>query len=204
MARHIGPKIKPSRRFGEALTTKAEKYLAKRNYRPGQHGQNPLRSSEFGLQLREKQKAKIIYGVMEKQFRRYYEKASKKVGVTGDALLQLLEMRLDNIIFRLGFATTRAQARQLVSHGFFEVNGQKVNIPSYEVRVGDQIKVREAKKKSGYMANLSQVLAKGQINTPEWVSLDAKELAGKVLSVPTAEQLDHKLNTQLIVEHYSR
>ncbi|MBX4188064.1 MAG: 30S ribosomal protein S4, partial [Candidatus Doudnabacteria bacterium] len=141
MARHIGPKIKPSRRFGEALTTKAEKYLAKRPYRPGQHGQNPMRSSEFGLQLREKQKAKIIYGVMEKQFRRYYEKASKKVGVTGDALLQMLEMRLDNVVFRIGFATTRAQARQLVSHGFFEINGKKVNIPSYEVKVGEQIKV---------------------------------------------------------------
>jgi small subunit ribosomal protein S4 len=204
MARHTGPKIKPSRRFGEALTAKAEKYLAKRPYRPGQHGQNPLRSSEFGLQLREKQKAKIIYGIMEKQFRRYYERASKKVGVTGDALLQMLEMRLDNIVFRFGLATTRAQARQLVSHGFFEINGKKVNIPSYEVKVGDVIKVRDGKRKSGYMANLMQVLAKSQPNTPEWTSLDAKELSGKILSVPSAEQMDHKINTQLIVEHYSR
>ena len=124
MARHTGPKIKQSRKFGIALTKKAEKYLAKRNYRPGQHGQNPQRVSEFGMQLREKQKAKIIYGVMEKQFRRYYETATKKVGVTGDALLQMLEFRLDNIVFRMGFAQTRPQARQIVSHGFFEVNGK--------------------------------------------------------------------------------
>jgi small subunit ribosomal protein S4 len=202
MARHIGPKIKPSRRFGEALTGKAEKYLAKRPYRAGQHGQNPLRSSEFGMQLREKQKAKMIYGVMEKQFRLYYQKASKKVGITGDALLQMLEMRLDNIVFRLGLATTRAQARQLVSHGFFEVNGKKVNIPSYSCRVGDVIQVRESKKKSAYLTNLAPVLAKA--NTPEWVQMDAGKLAGKVLSVPTVEQLDQKINTQLIVEHYSR
>ncbi|MBX4188025.1 MAG: 30S ribosomal protein S4, partial [Candidatus Doudnabacteria bacterium] len=109
-----------------------------------------------------------------------------------------------NVVFRIGFATTRAQARQLVSHGFFEINGKKVNIPSYEVKVGEQIKVRDSKKKSGYMTNLVQILAKSQTTTPEWVSLDAKDLAGKALSVPTAEQLDHKLNTQLIVEHYSR
>src|ERR1051326_5322432 len=138
MARYTGPKIRQSRRFGEALTKKAEKYLAKRNYRAGQHGQNPQRVSEFGMQLREKQKAKIIYGLMERQFRRYYEVASKKVGATGDALMQLLELRLDNIVYRLGFAITRPQARQLVSHGFFEVNGHKVNIPSYSVKVGDE------------------------------------------------------------------
>jgi small subunit ribosomal protein S4 len=141
---------------------------------------------------------------MEKQFRRYYEKASKKVGVTGDALLQMLEMRLDNIVFRSGLASTRAQARQLVSHGFFEVNGKKVNIPSYEVKVGDMIKVRDSKKKSGYITNLTQVLAKSNPTTPEWLQLDAKELSAKALSVPKADQLDMKLNTQLIVEHYSR
>src|SRR6185436_12457085 len=113
MARYTGPKIKQSRKFGQAFTKKAEKYLAKRNYRPGQHGQNPQHVSEFGVQLREKQKAKLTYGIMEKQFRKYYEKASKKVGITGDALLQMLEMRLDNVVFRLGFGITRAQARQL-------------------------------------------------------------------------------------------
>lgn len=202
MARHIGPKIKPSRRFGEALTNKAEKYLAKRPYRSGQHGQNPMRSSEYGMQLREKQKAKMIYGIMEKQFRLYYQKATKKGGVTGDSLLQMLEMRLDNIVFRLGFATTRAQARQLVSHGFFEVNGKKVDIPSYSVRVGDVIQVRESKKKSAYLTNLAPGLAKA--NAPEWLQLDAGKLTGKVLSIPSVEQLDQKINTQLIVEYYSR
>ena len=202
MARYTGPKIRQSRRFGEALTKKAEKYLAKRNYRPGQHGANPQRVSEFGVQLREKQKAKIIYGLLERQFRRYYEIASKKVGVTGDALLQLLELRLDNIIFRMGFAQTRPQARQLVSHGFFEVNGQKVNIPSYQVKVGDEIKVRETKKNSTYIKILAPSLA--NTKTLEWLSLDAKSFSGKVLSKPTREQVDQSLNTQLIVEYYSR
>jgi small subunit ribosomal protein S4 len=202
MARHIGPKIKPSRRFGEALTTKAEKHLAKRPYRAGQHGQNPMRSSEFGTQLREKQKAKAIYGVMEKQFRLYYQKASKKVGNTGSTLLQMLEMRMDNIVYRLGFGITRAQARQLVNHGFFEVNGKKMDIPSYATKVGDVIKVRDSKKKSAYMTNLAPALAKH--NAPEWLQLDAQDMTGKVLSTPSAEQLDMKINTQLIVEHYSR
>ncbi len=202
MARYTGPKIRQSRKFGVALTKKAEKYLAKRNYRPGQHGQNPQRVSEFGMQLREKQKAKIIYGVMEKQFRKYYETASHKVGVTGDALLQLLELRLDNIVFRLGFAQTRPQARQIVSHGFFEVNGKRVNIPSYQVRVGDEIKVVERKKASGYIKAVAPTLA--NYKTVEWISHNPKELSGKVLSKPSKDQLDSSLNTQLIVEYYSR
>ncbi|MBI3952744.1 MAG: 30S ribosomal protein S4 [Candidatus Doudnabacteria bacterium] len=202
MARYTGPKIRLSRKFGEVLTPKAAKYLAKRNYRPGMHGQNPQRVSEFGAQLREKQKAKAIYGIMEKQFRRYYEKASKKVGVTGDALLELLEKRLDNVVFRLGFALTRPQARQLVTHGFFEVNGKKVNIPSYDVAVGDEVRIREAKKKTGYIKNLIPTLANAK--TVEWVFLDAKNLSGKVLSKPIKDQIDQTINTQLIVEHYSR
>src|SRR5258708_31713982 len=160
MARYTGPKIKQSRKFGQAFTKKAEKYLAKRNYRPGQHGQNPQRVSEYGMQLREKQKAKVIYGLLERQFRRYYEIASKKVGVTGDALLQLLESRLDNVAYRMGFAQTRPQARQLVSHGFLEVNDQKVNIPSYQVKVGDEIRLRTGKKNSGYVKILIPTLAK--------------------------------------------
>ncbi|MEO8065964.1 MAG: 30S ribosomal protein S4 [Candidatus Doudnabacteria bacterium] len=200
--RHTGPKIRESRRFGQALSKKAEKYLAKRNYRPGQHGQNPQRVSEYGMQLREKQKAKIIYGLMERQFRRYYEIASKKVGVTGDALLQLLELRLDNIAYRMGFAQTRPQARQLVSHGFFEVNGKKVNIPSYQVRVGDEVKMRDKKKDSGYVKSLIPLLANAK--TVEWVSIEPKNFSGKVLSKPTRQQLDLSLNTQLIVEYYSR
>jgi len=202
MARYTGPKIRISRKFGEALTPKAAKYLAKRNYRPGQHGQNPQRVSEFGMQLREKQKAKAIYGIMEKQFRRYYQIASKKTGVTGDILLQILEMRLDNAVFRLGFAITRPQARQLVNHGFFLVNGKKVNIPSFQVKVGDEIAVKENKKESGYMKNILPVLSNAK--TPEWVSLDAKNYSGKILSMPSKDQSDVLLNTQLIVEHYSR
>jgi small subunit ribosomal protein S4 len=202
MARYTGPKIRQSRRFGEALTKKAEKYLVKRNYRPGVHGQNPQRVSEYGMQLREKQKAKVIYGLMERQFRKYYETASKKVGVTGDALLQMLELRLDNVIFRLGFAQTRPQARQLVSHGFFEINGHKVNIPSYQLKVGEEIKVRATKKDSQYMKNAMPALK--NTNTPEWISLDAANLSGKVLSKPNRDQLDMSLNTQLIVEYYSR
>jgi small subunit ribosomal protein S4 len=202
MGRYTGPKIRLSRKFGQPLTPKAEKYLAKRNYRAGQHGQNPQRVSEYGMQLREKQKAKAIYGIMEKQFRKYYEKASKKEGVTGDALMQMLEMRLDNVVFRMGFGTTRPQARQLVSHGFFQVNGVKVNIPSYSVKVGDDLAVRETKKNSQYMKNLGPTLANAK--PAEWVSLDAKGLAGKVLSVPNREQMDQTINTQLIVEHYSR
>jgi len=202
MARYTGPQIKLSRKFGEALTKKAEKYLAKRNYRPGQHGQNPQRVSEYGMQLREKQKAKIIYGLMEKQFRRYFEASSKKVGATGDSLLIMLEMRLDNVVFRLGFAQTRPQARQLVNHGFFDVNAKKVDIPSYQVKVGDEIKVRDIKQKSQYIKNLLPQLANAK--TPEWVSLEPKNLSGRVLSVPNRDQIGSTINTQLIVEHYSR
>jgi small subunit ribosomal protein S4 len=202
MARHTGPKIRQSRRFGEAFSKKAEKYLARRNYRPGVHGQNPQRVSEYGMQLREKQKAKIIYGLMERQFRKYYETASRSVGATGDSLLQMLELRLDNVVYRMGFAQTRPQARQLVSHGFFEIGGHKVNIPSYQVKVGDEIKVRAGKIDSGYMKNLTPTLANAK--TVEWVSLEPKNFSGKVLSKPTREQMDKSLNTQLIVEYYSR
>ncbi len=200
--RYTGPKVRHSRKFGQAFTKKAEKYLAKRNYRPGQHGQNPQRVSEYGMQLREKQKAKVIYGMMEKQFRRFYEIASKKVGATGDSLMQMLELRLDNVVFRFGFAQTRPQARQLVSHGFFEVNGKKVNIPSFQVKVGDEIKFREGKQSSGYVKALAPTLA--AVKTAEWISMDPRNLSGKVLSKPSRDQLDSSLNTQLIVEYYSR
>jgi small subunit ribosomal protein S4 len=202
MARYTGPKIRQSRKFGEPLTKKAEKYLAKRNYRAGQHGQNPQRVSEFGMQLREKQKAKVVYGLMEKQFRRYFEIASKKVGATGDSLMQLLELRLDNVVFRLGFASTRPQARQLVSHGFFQVNGQKVNIPSYQLKVGDEIKLQDTKKNSGYIKILTPTL--NNAKTVEWISLEPKTFSGRVLSKPSRDQIDQTINTQLIVEYYSR
>jgi small subunit ribosomal protein S4 len=204
MARYTGPKAKKARRFGEPFTTKDTKVLAKRNYRPGVHGQGrPGRVSEYGTQLREKQKAKWTYGVLEKQFRRYFEEASKKKTVTGDTLLQLLELRLDNVVYRLGFAETRAQARQLVSHGFFLVNGKHVNIPSYRTKVGEVIAVRDGSKKTGkYMETQKQKMKNAK--TQDWVELNANELSGKVLSVPSLEQIDNKINTQLIVEYYSR
>lgn len=200
--RYTGPKAKKARRFGMAFTSKDAKVLQKRNYAPGQHGQNRVRLSEFGLQLREKQKAKINYGVLERQFEKYFSKALKQPGVTGDNLLKLLEMRLDNIVFRLGFAESRAQARQMVNHGFFEVNSKKVDIPSYNVKVSDTISVRESKKKSKLVESLKEKLK--NVRTQEWVQLDASKLSGKVLSLPTPDQIQNLINTQLIVEHYSR
>lgn len=202
MARYTGPKVKKARSFGEAITAKDAKVLMKRNYAPGQHGQSRGRVSEYGTQLKEKQKAKWTYGILEKQFRKYFEEASKKKGITGDALLQILESRLDNIVYRLGFAETRAQARQLVSHGFFDVNGKKVNIPSYRTKVGETVAFRESKKKSKYVEVLKQKLKNAK--TQEWLELNSDTLSGKVLSVPNQEQIESRLNTQLIVELYSR
>ncbi len=142
--RYTGPKVKKARRLGFAFTAKDARIMQRRNSVPGEHGQSRRgRMSEYGMQLQEKQKAKINYGVMERQFLRYFEKAHRQPGVTGDNLLKMLELRLDNIVYRLGFAETRAQSRQLVNHGFFEVNGKKVDIPSYATKPGDVIKVRD-------------------------------------------------------------
>jgi small subunit ribosomal protein S4 len=200
--RYTGPKVKKARRFGMAFTAKDAKVMQKRSTPPGQHGQGRNRPSEFGLQLREKQKAKINYGVLEKQFRRIFSKAQGQAGVTGDNLLKLLELRLDNVVYRLGFAETRAQSRQLVNHGFFEVNGKRVDVPSFTLRPGDVVKVKETKQKSKYMASMKEKLAHAK--TQEWLELVAKDLSGKILSAPTPEQIDNQINTQLIVEHYSR
>lgn len=200
--RYTGPKVKKARRLGMAFTDKDARILQRRPTPPGQHGANRVRISEYGMQLREKQKAKINYGVAEKQFLRYFDKALKRPGVTGDHLLELLELRLDNIVYRLGFAETRAQARQLVNHGFFEVNGKRVDIPSFATKPGDVIAVRENKRGSKYMETRKEKL-KG-VKTQEWVELQPEKLAGKVLSVPTPEQIGNQINTQLIVEHYSR
>ncbi len=202
MARYTGPKVKKARGFGEAITAKDAKALMKRNYGPGQHGQSKGRVSEYGTQLKEKQKAKWTYGVLEKQFRKYFAEASKKKGITGDALLQILESRLDNVVYRLGLAETRAQARQIVSHGFITVNGKNVNIPSYLTKVGDMISVRESKRKTKYIEMLKLKLK--NVKTQEWISLNEDQLTGKVLSVPTPEQIENRINTQLIVELYSR
>ncbi len=202
LMRYTGPKAKKARRLGMAFTAKDAKILQKRGYPPGQHGQGRGRLSEYGLQLREKQKAKINYGVQEKQFYRYFEKARKQPGITGDNLLKLLETRLDNIVYRLGFAETRAQARQLVNHGFFEVNGKKVDIPSFAVHPGDVVKVRANKASSKYMQTQKEKLKSYQ--TMEWVEVNAADLSGKALSAPTPEQIQNVIDTQLIVEHYSR
>lgn len=200
--RYTGPKVKKARRFGIALTAKDAKILQKRNYGPGQHGQNRSRVSEYGTQLLEKQKAKWTYGILERQFRNYFEEASKKKGVTGDSLLQFLEMRLDNVVYRLAFGETRAQARQIVSHGFITVNNKSVNIASYRTKVGDVIAIKENKRKSKYVEALRQKLKSAKVQ--EWVQVNPEQLSGKVLSVPSIEQIDNRINTQLIVELYSR
>lgn len=202
MARHIGPKTRLSRRSGTRLFPKDEKIFTKRNYPPGMHTQKKRRQSGYGVRLMEKQKAKWMYGVLERQFRRYYEKAAKKTGETGLLLFRYLETRLDNVVYRLGFAQTRPQARQLVTHGFFAVNGKKVDIPSYEVRIGDTVAVRESKK-SGKFIN-SQKAALAKFKPPEWLKLEPDQLSGKVLSLPTPENTESILNTQFIIEHYSR
>ena len=200
--RYTGPKVKRARRLGMAFTDKDARILQRRPTPPGVHGANRVRISEYGMQLREKQKAKINYGVQEKQFIRYFDKAINRPGVTGDLLLEMLEHRLDNIDFRLGFGETRAQARQLVNHGFFEVNGKRVDIPSFAAKPGDTITVRESKKASKYMEARKEKM-KG-FKSQEWIELNAATMSGKVLSVPTPEQIGNLINTQLIVEHYSR
>ena len=200
--RYTGPKGKKARRLGQAFTNKEAKVLQRRPTVPGQHGQSRSRLSEYGIQLKEKQKAKFAYGVLEKQFFRYFEKAHNQPGVTGDNLLRLLEMRLDNVVYRLGFGETRAQTRQLVNHGFFAVNGKKVDIPSFAVRVGDVVQVREGKMKSKFVTIVKDKL-KGA-KTPEWLDFEGATLKAKVLSQPVADQINENINTQLIVEHYSR
>ena len=200
--RYTGPKVKKARRLGMAFTAKDAKILQKRSYAPGQHGQNRARVSEYGTQLREKQKMKFNYGVQEKQFRNYFTKALRQTGVTGDNLLKLLEMRLDNVIYRMGFADTRAQARQLVSHGFFTVNGKNVNIPSFNFKVGDVVGVKENKQKSKYIEALKEKLKAYTVQ--EWLEVDKNKLTGKILAIPTPDLVQNIINTQLIVEHYSR
>ncbi|MBI3231604.1 MAG: 30S ribosomal protein S4 [Candidatus Doudnabacteria bacterium] len=200
--RYTGPKAKKARRLGMAFTSKDARILQRRAFPPGQHGQNRVRVSEYGMQLREKQKMKINYGVQEKQFRNYFDLALRQPGVTGDNLLRLLESRLDNIVYRLGIAQTRAQARQLVSHGFFSVNGKKVDIPSYSIRVGDTISVKENKRKAKIIQNLSESLKSHKAQ--DWLEFNLKEISGKVISLPNKDLVENSINTQLIVEHYSR
>jgi small subunit ribosomal protein S4 len=177
--------------------------IEKRNLPPGQHGKaRKAKLVGYGLQLREKQKVKRIYGVLENQFRRYFELAERTRGITGETLLQLLERRLDNVAYRLGFATSRPQARQLVRHGHFLVNGKRVDIPSFSVRAGDVISVRNGSAKNPAIAHaLEEVKGRG---VPDWLSFDAEKVAGRVVSLPTREQINLPVQEQLIVELYSK
>jgi len=176
--------------------------IERRKYPPGQHGQRQRKLAEFGIQLREKQKLKRIYRVLERPFRNYFKEAVRRKGVTGEILIQLLETRLDNVVYRLGLGLSRRQARQLVNHGHFTVNGKKVNIPSYQVRPGDAIAVRENSKKAG--AIVEALAATGGRRVPEWLSLDGNAMTAQVLTVPTRDQIDTQVREALIVEFYSR
>ncbi len=201
MARYIGPKSKIARKFGEPIFGE-DKVLAKRNYPPGQHGNNKRRKlSEYGTQLKEKQKAKYTYGVLEKQFRNLFNKAARKEGVTGELLLQLLECRLDNVVYRLGIARTRAAARQLVLHRHITVNGSVVNIPSYSVKPGEVIAVRE---KSKSLEVIEDSLAGFNHSKYPWIEWDESVKGGKMLHLPQREDIPENIKEQLIVELYSK
>jgi len=211
MARHRGPVCKLCRREGQKLFLKGERcftpkcVMERRPYPAGIHGRQSQfrrRVSEYGMQLREKQKAKRIYGLLERQFRRYFEEAERRPGLTGLNLLKMLEIRLDNVIYRLGLASSRAQARQLVRHGHFSVNKRKTNIPSYLVRPGDEIEVREGSKEMAYFRDVAQRL--GERPLPEWLSLDEESLSARILAFPSREDVEIPLSEQLIVEYYSR
>lgn len=209
MARYTGPVCRLCRREGMKLFLKGERcYTGKcaidrRAYAPGQHGQaRAKKPTEYGLQLREKQKARRMYGVMENQFRRYFDLAARKKGMAGENLLVLLERRLDNVVFHLGFASSRPEARQLVNHGHFTINGKKVDIASYSVRVGETIAVKEGSKSSPRMKQLLENL--GSRTVPGWLSLDANIAAGTVVALPTREDIQIPIQEHLIVEKYSR
>ncbi|MBK1691402.1 30S ribosomal protein S4 [Ectothiorhodospira mobilis] len=206
MARYIGPKCKLSRREGADLSLKSRVRAldtkCKLDKAPGQHGDRRTRLSDYGLQLREKQKLRRIYGVLEKQFRNYYKEASRLKGSTGDNLLKLLECRLDNVVYRMGFATTRAEARQLVSHKAVLVNGRTVNIPSYQVKATDVVSIREKARKQ---VRIQDALALAeQYGFPEWVEVDSKKMEGVFKTVPERSDLPADINESLVVELYSK
>lgn len=201
MARYIGPKSKISRKFGEPIFG-PDKVLSKRNTPPGEHGQaRGRKKSEYAEQLREKQKAKYTYGVLEAQFRNLFKKALRNPGVTGEVLLQLLECRLDNVVYRLGIAPTRAAARQLVTHKHIVVNGDVLNIPSYSVKQGDIIGVRERDKS---MVVIQDLLAGSSHSKYPWLEWDKNQMAGKFLHIPEREDIPENIKEQLIVELYSK
>ena len=206
MARYTDANCKQCRREGQKLFLKGERCystkcaIERRNYAPGQHGQARKKQSEYGLQLREKQKAKRFYGVPETQFRNTFEKAENKKGQTGENLMIALETRLDNVVFRLGFAASRKEARQLVTHGHFTVNGKKANIPSMEVKAGDVIKVKEKSQSSPKFKEIKEM----SITVPSWMTVDVEKLEGKVVAMPRREDIDTPIAEHLIVELYSK
>ena len=206
MARDTSPQCKQCRREGQKLFLKGERCLTdkcgveRRQYPPGEHGRIRMKQSEYRLQLREKQKARRYYGVLERQFRNYYDKASRQPGVTGENLLRLLERRLDNVLVRLGFAASRRQARQLVWHRHFTVNGRMVNIPSYQVRAGDIVAVREGSSTEAVIRDATELTAA----VPPWLQADHDSLTAKVLRLPKREEISAPVQEQLIVELYSK
>jgi small subunit ribosomal protein S4 len=201
MARYTGPRTKVSRRARQLLDENKAKYFDRRPYPPGDHGRGRIRESQYLVQLREKQKLRHIYGVLEKQFRRYYKEANRQSGITGTSLLQILESRLDNVVYRAGFARTRPQARQLVNHGHFRVNGKKVDIPSYQVRVGDVVSIKERSKDAFAVQQAIDTIDR---SAPEWLDVDVDERKATVTVVPSREQIDTEIKEQLIVELYSK
>ncbi|MCX7711252.1 MAG: 30S ribosomal protein S4 [Clostridia bacterium] len=208
MARYTDASCRLCRREGEKLFLKGERCytnkcsISRRVYAPGQHGQQKKKLSEYGIQLREKQKARRFYGILEGQFAKYFEMASKRKGITGENLLSILETRLDNTVYRLGLATSRPEARQLVRHGHFTVNGEKVDIPSYLLNVGDVITVKDKSKNSPKVKAVSEITGSKVI--PKWLELDRDNLSGKVVALPAREDIDLPIREHLIVELYSK
>lgn len=208
MARYTGPVCRLCRREGEKLYLKGDRCysdkcaIVRRAYAPGQHGQSRSKTSEYGIQLREKQKVRRIYGVLERQFRNYFGMAEKQGGITGENFLKILESRLDNVVYRLGFATSRNEARQLVLHGHVKVNGKKVNIPSYLISVGNEVEVREKSQSSNRMKEIKEL--NENYKAPSWLETNIAGLSGKVLAEPNREEIDIPIEEHLIVEFYSR
>ena len=206
MARDRGPKCKQCRREGMKLFLKGERCLTekcaieRRSYPPGEHGRGRIKQSQYLLQLREKQKARRYYGILEKQFRNYYEKAAKAQGITGEALLRMLETRLDNVVYRLGFAASRAQARQIIRHGHFQVNGRRVNIPSYQVKPNDVVSLKAGSPVEQVVRDATDLTA----SVASWLQADHDNLTGKVLKLPERTDIDTPVQEQLIVELYSK
>lgn len=205
MARDTQSIVKMSRREGYALHPKAQKYLLKRSTVPGQHGRTVRKNTgQYNVQLREKQKVKRLYGLLEKQFARLMNEASRTKGQSGAALLQFLEQRLDNAVYRAGFAVSRRAARQLVTHGHFMVNGRRVDVPSIRLKPGDEVELRAASKNNEYFKRLDDVSPSGNESSLSWLAVDRKKAAFKVTGVPTRDEAEPEIQEQLIVEYYSR